>query len=295
MKTACRHCRDMLMDLKSREPGDASGTGRMAHLAGCPSCAEFLADQDAARKATSPLADARRAAVPPEDLSDRIVARIQQEAVASSTGRPLPFFLRASTRRYAPIAAGFAVFLAFGILASLVAGGVIPSLAPNGGWFPDNGKSTDAPGFISRDVSKAVETDTSTKPVSEGISADSRLVATTLQALQTNDVKGATGAASTYDQLVASGALGAPASFRGYRNTDGSLTLLLLYPSDTIQDRADGISEALAPCASPFRIEIIDGKDIGGTFTALGLTDVDAFLSGATGTGYRLLMVDLGR
>ena len=295
MDRKCREFRNRYEDLEGRIPDDASGDALRAHSASCPSCTSFLADRRALQSALRPLERARAGAVPSDDLAERIVARIQREAVETSTRASVPFFLRSSTRRVAPVAVTLAVFLAFGVFASLVASGMIPTASPAASLTPGAKNDAFAPEATTGKPSGNYVDDQTGGTASEGLSADSRLVLTGLDMLPVSDVKAAAGSTSTYAKLVASGALGTPSAFRGYENKDGSLTLLLLYPSGTIQDRADSISAVLAPCASPFRIEIIDGKDIGSTFTALGLSDADAFLSGHAGTGYRLLMVDLGR
>jgi hypothetical protein len=295
MNRDCGTFRKRIEDLEGGIPDNKSGEALRAHVASCPSCAAALADRIALDASLAPLVRERRSAAPSEGFAERIVARIQRESVESSRPKVVPFLLRASTRRYAPVAATLAVFLAFGVFASLVAGGMLPALVPATNLTTGAKDSSFAPESMTGNPTAPGYDANGDLTGTAGLAADSRLVLTTLGLLPTTDLKADSGSNASYSKLVASGAFGNPVGFRGYRNADGSLTILLLYPSDGIQDRADAVSDVLAPCASPFRIEIIDGKDIGSTFTALGLADADAFLSGNTGDGYRLLMVDLGR
>ncbi len=295
MDKDCGKFRDQVEDLQGRIPDEASGDALRGHAASCASCSAWYADRAALRDSLEPLVRGRRTTVPSEDLTARIVARIQQEAVASSNPRTVPFFLRPSTRRYAPVAAALAVFLAFGVFASLVAGGLVTSLTAGHSITPASKDSSFAPQTMTGSPSGTAVDSQDALTGGEGLTAASRLVLTEVAQLPSVTLKASTGSYTAYSTLVSSGAMGSPAAFRGYRNGDGTLTLLLLYASNAIQNRADAISATLAPCASPFRIEIIDGRDIGSTFTALGIADADAFLSGNTGDGFRLLKVDLGR
>lgn len=289
----------MWTEFPDRHPDDASGKDRESHLSTCASCAAFVAAQSEALAALAPLAAARKAAVPPEGLSDRIVARIQRESVetnAASLLRPVPFLLRASTRRYAPIAAGFAIFLAVGLASGILAGGgfFAPLRLEATPTFSDKGATIDANGSPSGGQTNAPETAT---PTFESLVGHYPvLLPTDGKRTFLSDVKAAAGVPSaSYDAAVATGAFDGAYAFRCYLNADGSLTVLALLPSHGIQDLADRVSAALAPCASPFRIAIIDAKDIGSAFAELGIQDADAFLSSADGAAARLLRVDLGR
>ena len=285
-----------LPDRLSDEP---SGKDRESHVSTCPSCAAFVAAQREALAALAPLAAARKAALPPEGLSDRIVARIQREAVeanAASALRPVPFLLRTSTRRYAPIAAGLAIFLAVGLSSGLLAGGgffapLSPAATPT---FTDKGATTDANEPPSGGQTIGPEADVTNAESLVGHYPI--LLPTDGKRCFVADAKaGADVPSAAYDAAVATGAFDGAYAFRCYLNADGSLTVLALLPSAGIQDLADRVSAALAPCASPFRIAIIDAKDIGSAFAAIGIQDADAFLSSADGAAARLLRVDLGR
>lgn len=294
MKTACRECREAMGDLRGREPDEMPAAAK-AHLDACPACAAFLAEREAYAAAIAPLAAARQAAAVPDGLADRIVARIQRESVEANapTARPVPFLLRASTRRYAPLAAGAAVFLAVGLLVSLAAGG---AFGLPGGQTPTADKANDLTAAAQDLSGQAGSPETLTPSGSTIATTFPRLVATDPKKAFVADVKAADESLpAAYDVLAASGAMDGALGYRCYLNADGSLTLLLLFPDGSIQDRADKISQVLAPCASSFRIEIIDGKDIGSALQAMGIPDAAAFLSSAAGADARLLRVDLGR
>ena len=298
MKTACRHFREVWMDRKGRLPDDDTGIALRAHSSGCPSCTAFLEENRDVFSVLNFLAVERSRAVPSADLADRIVARVQREAVESSAPRTVPFFLRSSTRRYAPLAAGFAVFLAFGVFAALVGGGILPSGNPSGYIAPtqsqtDTKGATNDPNGISPGVGADAITDmTGFAPES---CSTPRLVVSIADPGSLSFLKAGSAVQTTYATLVDSREMDEAKVFRAYLNSDDSITICLLLPSDTIQDRADRIAKVVSSCASPFRIEIIDAEDIGDRLKTLGLVDAEAFVSGSADGGFRLLMLDLGR
>ncbi len=279
-------------------PEDDSGNSPLLHLSTCISCAAYMKKHEAFVAAMTPVLAERSGATPSIDLAERIIARIQQDSVETSLVRPIPFFLRSSTRRYAPLAAGFAVFLAFGLFAALVAGGILPNTGTPGFFTPTanqtdtKGASNDPNAVSQAAVSDAMEDATGFAPES---CTTPKLIYTVSEVGTISSLKADSDIQSTYRTLVDSGELGDHRVFRVYQKSDGSLAVFLLLPSDTIQDRADRISKVLSTCASPFRIEIIDAEDIGDRLKTLGLVDAETFVSESADGGFRLLMLDLGR
>ncbi len=298
MKTACRHFREEWMDRKGRSPDDLSGIALRAHSSDCPACTAFMEENRDVFAALNVLAVERSRAVPSADLAERIVARIQGEAVEASTPRTVPFFLRSSTRRYAPLAAGFAVFLAFGVFAALVGGGILLGGNPSGYIAPTQSQ-TDAKGATNdaKGISPGAGTDaiTDTTGFAPETCATPRLIVSDADPGSLSFLQDGSAVQTTYATLVDSGEMETARVVRAYLNSDDSITILLLFPSDTIQDRADRIAKVVSSCASPFRIEIIDAEDIGDRLKTLGLVDAEAFVSGSADGGFRLLMLDLGR